>query len=138
MEFKKYTTPIKVNEQTVDAEITIEVHEDDHGDLLDQDFENEEQRRAYEEKVRSGEVFAGYVVVTARAEGLEGSDSLGCCELKPNNMFNSKPFEQSVEYYVKEHSMVDTAIDELTKALQNEYQHLVDRAAQYKKYSSQN
>ena len=136
MEFKKYTKNIVVNRIKVKAEVTIEVHDDEYGDLMDQDFETDKQRDAYRRKVQGGSIFAGVIIVKACAEGLEGSDSLGCCELRSNNMFNSKPFERSVRSYLKDYGMESNALKELKTSLESRYDQLTTQAKLYKKFQS--
>jgi hypothetical protein len=128
MEFKKYTKVLTVNGHAVETVITVTVEEDDQSILMDQDFETPKQREAYASKVESGSIFCGHVAVTATALGLEGHDSIGGCELKPNNMFNSDPFEKSVNSVLKEYSLEQNAIDSLVTQLQDECTVLTRRA----------
>jgi hypothetical protein len=143
MEYKRYNKNIKVNGHSIVAEIVVEVNEDDAQDLLDQDFENEGQRAKYVAKIEHGDIFAGCIIVTASAEGIEGFDSLGACELKSNNMFNSEPFNNSVESYLKEYSMEKIALDDLKRSLTEEYDRLLSQseamkltAEKYRVYSA--
>lgn len=136
MEFKRFKRRIKVNSHSVNIEVVIKVeNEDNQSILFDQDFETKVQESAYRAKVERGDLFAGFIVVVAHAEGLEGEDSLGACELRPNNMFNSDPFEQSVNSYLETYSMVKSATDQLKRNLENEYSRLILQAKRFKKYS---
>lgn len=137
MEFKTYTKKIKVNGIEVEAKVVVEVHDDDSELLLDQDFESEQQKTEYESKVRSGAIFAAYILVKATSEGLEGSDSLCGCELVSNNMFNSKPFEDRVNSYLTDYGMEANALEELKRSLEGEYARLTKRAELYKAFSKE-
>lgn len=132
MEFKKLKKTVRVNGHTIDVDILIEVEEDDVQFLLDQDFESDEARIKYVNKINRGDIFAGVVLVKASALGLTGTDVLSGCELKPNNMFNSTPFDKSVEACVKDNSMVENAVNELKKILAAEHSRLLTESARLK------
>lgn len=137
MEFKKYNTSVNVNGTKVDVTVTVTVDEDSLGAeiLLDADFETDAAREAYVAKVASGDVFAGTIHVDASALGLSGVDSLSGCELIGNHAWNSKPFEASVDSYLKDYGMEVNAINELIQLLENEYNLLSKRAKTYKIFS---
>ena len=132
MEFKSYTKQIEVNGHTVDVTVTVNVHDDDIDMCLDTYDTDLESIKA---KVEAGNLFFGYIEVVAKADGLEGHDSLGACELVPNNMFDSNQFNKSVEFYLKEYGMEQSAITELVKGLETEYNSRIKSAERYKKYA---
>lgn len=117
MEFKKYTQDVEINGVAVEVEISIRVEEDDITPEGDFDFGNAEENAAYLKRFNGGDLFMGVISVNAKAYGETGNDCLGGCHLKCNNMFDSKPFTQDVEDLVKEHGMVNNAIDELKKSI---------------------
>jgi hypothetical protein len=131
---REFTETIKVNGIDVEVLIKIDVQEDSCADLMDQDFETDEQRAEYVSKIERGEIFAGGIIVTASALGLTGTDSIWGCELAPNNMFNSKPFEQSVEQYLEEYDLKQTAIIDLVNQLKSEYARLTIAASEFKQF----
>lgn len=135
MEYKKYNKTIVVNGNKVDVEFTVKVNEDDNRYIMDQDFESESKKAEFVSKVENGELFSAWVEVQASAEGLTGYDTLGACVLHANNMFNSTPFNQSVEATLIDNGMEANALDDLNRQLETEYSRLVNKAKQYKKYS---
>lgn len=114
---------IQVNGQPVEIELTFDCNEDDiqHDDPA---FEPSEG------------CFCCYVLVTAKAYDLEGSDSLGGCDVRCNNMFDSRGFESDINDIINEHGMVESAIDDLKKQLIKEYQRLTNQAETYKVFAS--
>jgi hypothetical protein len=55
MEFKKYTKQVMVNGHAVQAEVTVEVHEDDPQFILDRDYVDEAERIQFEAKAEGTE-----------------------------------------------------------------------------------
>jgi hypothetical protein len=55
MEFKKYTKQVMVNGHAVQAEVTVEVHEDDPQFILDRDYVDEAERIQFEAKAEGKE-----------------------------------------------------------------------------------
>lgn len=125
---------IKVNGHEVNVLIVITIHEDNI-DCADLYFESEAQRTEYAAKFENGELFAGSIIVSAQALGLEGVDSLGACELVPNNLFDSKPFENSVNEYLKDYDLIDNAINRLEAQLEQRYSQLIEQAETFKRFS---
>jgi hypothetical protein len=125
MEFKRYNKMIKVNDLDVAIDVVVTVS--DESEYLNEFLDTYEyaDRELMIQKVESGELFPGTITVEAKAFDLIGFDSLGACELKPNNMFNSEPYNTSVEGYVAEYSMEENAIAELVKQLETEYERAV-------------
>lgn len=126
MEFKKYGKRIKVNGHPVEVQIEVRVEEDP-------DAEDGFGMPAAEG------FFYGSILVLATAPfdagiELEGIDSLGGCELRPNNMFDSTPFNKSVEEILETYGMEANAVNDLRKQIEGRYDELVRRAELFKKF----
>ena len=120
MIFKQYTQSVEVGGIGIDAKITIEVHEDNETNPSeDFDFGNEEENAAYLARFVKGELFMGTILVRAEALGESGIDAMGACHLSSNNMFNSEPFEASVNNLLTDYAMVEKAIDELRENIKD-------------------
>lgn len=104
---KIQTVELDINGVKVPAEVSIQVEEDYDYDLTD--WEDERDRKA----IKSGKFFVACIVVTAKALGVDGLDSLGACTLRPNNMFDSKPFEDDLNGMLTDHGMINNALDDL-------------------------
>jgi hypothetical protein len=136
MEFKKYNKTVQVNNVDVAIEITVKVEdESDWTILLDQDFETPRHRQDFINKLETEQLFSGYIEVEATASGLSGFDSMGGCELIPNNMFNSEPFTTSVDTYLNEYAMEGNAISELIRQLTDAYTELTEQAQIFKPFA---
>lgn len=99
--YKMFQKMIEVKGKKIQAEITIEVLEDDnsvHYDVA---------------SLKRKDAFLGIISVKASAFGCEGWDSLGECEIYCNNMFNPKPFQENVDMYLNEYNLVNNALKDL-------------------------
>lgn len=110
----EFVTEIEINNNKVQVSVVIDVEEDVEFDLTDWDDARDITR------IKSGGLFVAYVRVTAKALGMEGIDSLGQCTLRPNNMFNSEPFETDLKMYLNEYQMIDNALEDLKTNLVNQ------------------
>jgi hypothetical protein len=135
MGFKRYDKIIRVNNVDVPIEVIITVEDDFEGALLDQDFETPGQRAEYVKKLDTGQLFAGIIVVEAIALGIIGIDTLGGCELVPNNLFNSEPFEASVQTYLSDYGMEENAINDLINQLARRHAELTKQAEVFKPFA---
>lgn len=73
---------------------------------IDVDFGDEENAK-YEARFESGELVNICIQVQAIWQDAEGLDSLGACHV------TSKAFESDVAEAIKEHAMIDAALDDL-------------------------
>ncbi len=133
--FLNKTAIIRVNGQAVDVTITVLVAEDDLQieDLYDDSVESFADVRARFE--RDG-LFLGFIGVSAVALNAEGYDSLGGCELRCNNMFNSEPFEKSVHETLNAHGMIENALSNLKEQLESKYSELLKQADTFKPFAT--
>jgi hypothetical protein len=115
-------TSIKINKQSVKVKLTLSVADDDIC-LDDESF-----------KPADG-YFCAYILVKAEALGLEGFDSLGGCELRPNNYFNSQPFQDSIKSYLTDYDMIQNALDSLKSQIESQYLKLKTEAESFKRFS---
>jgi hypothetical protein len=122
MEYKAYNKVIQVNGIDVKVSIKITVEEE-------QDYTETEQITP------QPNTFFGVVTVTASAHALEGWDCLGGNSLYCNNMFDSTPFNKSVDQVIAEYDMERTAINDLIGRLTSEYTRLTNLANIYKPFA---
>lgn len=100
---------LEVNGIKLKASIQIQVDEDRDYDLKYWDDPRDRQR------IKSGELFVAWVCVTATALEIEGTDSLSGCTLRPNNLFDSNPFETDLDAILTDNQMVENALSDLAK-----------------------
>lgn len=102
---------IEVNGKTIPVTISLSCERDPDSWTIanDQDFESEEQKTEYLDKIERGIIDIAVIGVHATALGIEESDYLGGCEV-------SGP--ESVDCYIKEHAMIETAIGYLKGSLE--------------------
>ena len=126
--YKEFDKNITVNGHDITVKVKIETDYDDCSirDLYDDSVESYE---SIEKRFQAKGIYLGVIVVTATAESIEGIDSLGGCELSEYDD------SLSPEYYLKDHTMVENALIELSNSITREFSSLTDRAKQYKKYS---
>lgn len=125
-EFKKYKKEITINGHLVEIEVRITVDEEEYAE----DF-----NLKVNSQVERGDIFAAVISVEAEALGIVGFDSLGQCLLKPNNMFNSKPFNDGVNSYLKDYEMEANAVQDLTKKVEEQYAILTASAKDFERFS---
>jgi len=140
---KPYKTNIIMNGHTLEVEIAFEVYDElqygssqeiyemAYDPSVEGSFEN------FQSRLEKCDLFLGSVLVTATCKELsiEGSDILGMNELSCNNMFNSKPYEQSVMRIVKDNNMVEEAIANLIISIKTSAVELEHKAKLFKKYT---
>lgn len=131
--YKTFKKKIPVTGKTLTATVTITIAEDDWMEALDTYMP--EDRVRLQAKFEAGELFPASILVEAQAEGLTGYASIGGVELKPNNMFNSKPFERSVSRAIKDYRLIDEALEGLCAQLRTEYARLLAKAETYKPFA---
>jgi hypothetical protein len=100
---------IKVNGHTVDAVVTIQWTYEDSYPVAGQDFDfgDQKENEAYEARFNDRDLGNVLVSVIARAEGLEGLDTLGGCHVKWSN------FETDLTDLVNDHGMTENALEAL-------------------------
>lgn len=126
--FKEFEEYVHVHGKLLTVNISITVEEDPYIDIRgDFDFGDPIENEKYLNRFKSGELFMGMITVTAFALGETGADHLGACHLISNNYFNSEPFDTSVNDTVNTYDMINNAIDDLLKNLD-------EKAATLQKY----
>lgn len=122
MQFLKLTRTIEINGRTIECDVTINVHEDHDIPVEDTfDFGDAKANAEYLARFRgsNAKLFSANILVEATALGEHGFDSLCACHVHCNNFFDSKPFETDVNDFIKEHDMVQIALDDLKTTIVN-------------------
>ncbi len=135
MEYKKFHKTITVNGHGVECLVKVLVNEDSLEYLTDQDYENETQRLEHLNRIESGEVFSAWIEVQVSALGLTAHDTLGACEIRSNNMFNSEPFESDVNQVLESNGLEENATNDLIKQIEAQHETLIRQADMYKKFA---
>lgn len=100
---------IKVNGHAVDAVVTVQWTYEDSAPRAGQDFDfgDAKANQDYENRFNDHDLGNVIISVIARAEGLEGLDSLGGCHVKWSQ------FETDIMQLVNDHDMHRIALDGL-------------------------
>jgi hypothetical protein len=111
MEFKR---DIVINGRTIQAFVKITVEQEYDFDISDWEDATDQAR------IKSGELFVAWVQVLSFALGIEGCDSISWCTLRPNNMFNSEPFESDLKSILEDYNMIENSLMDLEKNIRDQ------------------
>jgi len=97
---------VNKNNMHVDTQVYISWGLDEFPEN-DFDFGNEKENKEYLMRFETGELLCVWIQVKAKCEGEEGTDSLGMCHVKANDL------ESEIMNIVAEHDMKNNACIEL-------------------------
>lgn len=129
---KPFIKKIQINGIDVNVAISIEV---DETDGFTNDFYENKDIPRIQKLIDADKLFLGTITVQAYAHGIQGIDSLSACELVPNNLFDSKPFEASVLRVIEDNSMIENAIDCLVTQIQSRYEDSIKQGEFFKRFA---
>ena len=116
---------LMVNGVEIPVKIEITVEDDNDSPIEDHYDTSCDYWPATKAALESGEMFLAVIAVKASTldDRYEGVASLGACELKPNSLFDSGSYNNSVEECIDVNGMIENALEELKAEIDAEKKH---------------